>query len=207
MTHPTTTRRLVHAWPVRLTHWINALAMPCMFLSGWGIYNASPLFGFAFPTWATLGGWLGGSIAWHFAVMWVLVINGALYVLYSLASRHFRRDLLPIGVQTFRQDLMDALRFRLAHRLGTYNAVQRLMYWFVLAMGVLVVLSGLAIWKPVQFQALATLLGGFDRARYVHFLAMAGIGGFVIIHLTLVMLVPRTFLPMITGRAKETPHE
>ncbi|MBW5414548.1 cytochrome b/b6 domain-containing protein [Pseudomonas sp. MAG002Y] len=207
MTHPTTTRRLVHAWPVRLTHWINALAMPCMFLSGWGIYNASPLFRFAFPNWATLGGWLGGSIAWHFAVMWVLVINGALYVLYSLASRHFRRDLLPIGVQTFRQDLMDALRLRLAHRLGTYNAVQRLMYWFVLAMGVLVVLSGLAIWKPVQLQALATLLGGFDRARYVHFLAMAGIGGFVIVHLVLVMLVPRTFLPMITGRAKETHHE
>ncbi|GGM00656.1 cytochrome b/b6 domain-containing protein [Pseudomonas asuensis] len=207
MPYPTTEQRLVHAWPIRLTHWINALAMPCMFLSGWGIYNASPLFGFTFPAWATLGGWLGGSIAWHFAVMWVLAINGALYVLYSLASRHFRRDLLPIGVQAFRQDLTDALRFRLTHRLGTYNAVQRLMYWFVLVMGVLVVLSGLAIWKPVQLQALATLFGGFDRARYVHFLAMAGIGGFVIVHLALVMLVPRTFLPMITGRAKGADHE
>jgi thiosulfate reductase cytochrome b subunit len=178
-----------------------------MFLSGWGIYNASPLFAFTFPAWATLGGWLGGAIAWHLAVMWILVINGLIYVLYSTLSRHFQRDLLPISAMSFHQDIVGALRFRLSHRLGTYNAVQRLLYWLVLALGILVVMSGLAIWKPVQFQDLVMLMGGFDLARYVHFFAMAGIGGFVVIHLALVLLVPRTFLPMITGRSREIHDE
>lgn len=191
--------RPIHPWPVRLTHWVNAVGMVCMFLSGWGIYNASPLLPFTFPKALTLGGWLGGSIAWHFAVMWLLVINGLVYVLYGVFSRHFRRDLLPVRPAQVKRDALDALRLRLVHVHGQYNAVQRLMYWLVLAMGVLVVLSGLAIWKPVQFQELTSLMGGFDTARWVHFAAMAAIGAFVVVHLALVLLVPRTLLPMITG--------
>jgi len=199
----TSRRRLVHRWPVRLTHWLNALAMPCMFMSGWAIYNASPLFPFTFPAWATLGGWLGGAIAWHLAVLWVLLANGLIYLLYGLFSGHFRRDFLPLSPRAIGRDFAAAVRLRLGHQLGTYNAVQRLLYWGVLALGVLVVLSGLAIWKPVQLQVLATLLGGYDTARYVHFFAMAGIGAFVVVHLALVILVPRTLPPMITGRAHE----
>ncbi|RMV68589.1 hypothetical protein ALP05_04037 [Pseudomonas caricapapayae] len=191
--------RPIHPWPVRLTHWVNAAGMACMFMSGWAIYNASPLMPFTFPKYLTLGGWLGGSIAWHFAVMWLLVINGLLYVLYGVFSRHFKRDLLPVRPSDVKRDMNDALHFRLAHVKGRYNAVQRLMYWLVLAMGVLVVLSGLAIWKPVQFQGLVSLLGGFDFARWVHFGAMAAIGAFVVVHLVLVVLVPSTLLPMITG--------
>ncbi|KPX45994.1 cytochrome b/b6 domain-containing protein [Pseudomonas syringae pv. tagetis] len=191
--------RPIHPWPVRLTHWVNAAGMVCMFMSGWAIYNASPLMPFTFPKYLTLGGWLGGSIAWHFAVMWLLVINGLLYVLYGVFSRHFKRDLLPVRPSDVKRDMNDALHFRLAHVKGRYNAVQRLMYWLVLAMGVLVVLSGLAIWKPVQFQGLVSLLGGFDFARWVHFGAMAAIGAFVVVHLVLVVLVPSTLLPMITG--------
>ncbi|KAA8694690.1 Uncharacterized protein ALO80_03772 [Pseudomonas caricapapayae] len=191
--------RPIHPWPVRLTHWVNAAGMACMFMSGWAIYNASPLMPFTFPKYLTLGGWLGGSIAWHFAVMWLLVINGLLYVLYGVFSRHFKRDLLPVRPSDVKRDMNDALHFRLAHVKGRYNAVQRLMYWLVLAMGVLVVLSGLAIWKPVQFQDLVSLLGGFDFARWVHFGAMAAIGAFVVVHLVLVVLVPSTLLPMITG--------
>ena len=144
--------RTIHPWPVRLTHWLNAAGMVGMFMSGWGIYNASPLFGFTFAKSLTLGGWLGGSIAWHFAVMWLLVINGLAYVLYGVFSRHFKRDLLPVHASAVKRDVVDALRLRLAHKHGTYNSVQRLMYWLVLLMGVVIVLSGLAIWKPVQFQ-------------------------------------------------------
>jgi len=197
----------IHPWPVRLTHWINALGMPCMFLSGWGIYNASPLLPFKFPLWATLGGWLGGSIAWHLAVMWLLIVNASVYGLYGLFSRHFQRSFTPVTAQAVKRDLGQALTFTLKHHLGQYNAVQRLLYWAVLALGVLVVLSGLAIWKPVQLYWLAAPLGGFDVARYVHFIAMAGIGVFVLVHLILVALVPSTLWPMITGRARGQRHD
>ena len=202
----------IHSLTVRLTHWINALGMTCMFMSGWGIYNASPLFAFRFPPSFTLGGWLGGALAWHFAVMWLLLINGLIYVLYGLGSRHFKRDLLPVTARAVRRDLRNALRLRLVHEKGVYNAVQRLMYWLVLAAGVLILVSGVAIWKPIQFQELVALLGGYDFARYVHFAAMFAIGTFVVVHVVLVLLVPKTLLPMITGglrppNAGKTDHE
>ncbi|MGA5481025.1 cytochrome b/b6 domain-containing protein [Pseudomonas siliginis] len=200
-------QKKLHPWPVRLTHWLNAACMVCMFMSGWAIYNASPLFSFRFPASLTVGGWLGGALAWHFAFMWLLLINGAIYVLYGLASRHFKRELLPIGIAALKHDLTDALRFRLVHEKGVYNAVQRLMYWIVLAAGVLIVISGVAIWKPVQLQELVALLGGYDVARYVHFAAMAMIAAFVVIHLVLVILVPKTLLPMITGGVRTPDNE
>ncbi|WP_262138111.1 cytochrome b/b6 domain-containing protein [Pseudomonas sp. Marseille-Q5117] len=200
-------QKKLHPWPVRLTHWLNAACMVCMFMSGWAIYNASPLFSFKFPVSLTVGGWLGGALAWHFAFMWLLLINGAIYVLYGLASRHFKRELLPIGIAALKHDLTDALRFRLVHEKGVYNAVQRLMYWIVLAAGVLIVISGVAIWKPVQLQELVALLGGYDVARYVHFAAMAMIAAFVVIHLVLVILVPKTLVPMITGGVRTPNNE
>ncbi|WP_166554696.1 cytochrome b/b6 domain-containing protein [Pseudomonas moraviensis] len=200
-------QKKLHPWPVRFTHWINAACMVCMFMSGWAIYNASPLFSFRFPVSLTVGGWLGGALAWHFAFMWLLLINGAIYVLYGLASRHFKRELLPIGIAALKHDLTDALRFRLVHEKGVYNAVQRLMYWIVLAAGVLIVISGVAIWKPVQLQELVALLGGYDVARYVHFAAMAMIAAFVVIHLVLVILVPKTLVPMITGGVRTPDNE
>ncbi|MBB1580634.1 cytochrome b/b6 domain-containing protein [Serratia sp. OS31] len=191
--------RPVHPWPVRLTHWINLFAMVCMFMSGWEIYNASPLFGFRFPPQITLGGWLGGAIGWHLAVMWLLACNALCYVLWSLFRGHLQRDLLPLGLGALRRDIWQAVTLRLKHRHGHYNAIQKLMYLGVLLLGLLLVLSGLAIWKPVQLQGLVSLFGGFDIARYVHFFAMSGIGLFVVIHLLMVIIVPRTLWAMITG--------
>jgi thiosulfate reductase cytochrome b subunit len=193
--------RVVHPLAVRITHWLNALAILCMVTSGWAIYNASPIFPFAFPKWLTLGGWLGGAIAWHFAAMWLLAVNGLVYVIYGFVSGHFRRDFLPLTPAAVWRDFYAALTFKLSHRLGAYNAVQKLLYVAVLLMGVGVVISGLAIWKPVQFQFFTGLLGGYDTARIVHFAMMAGIAGFVAVHLALVALVPSTLPPMITGRA------
>lgn len=195
-------RVTIHPLIVRLTHWLNAFAMTCMVMSGWKIYDASPLFPFTIPGWATLGGWLGGALAWHFAAMWLLVANGLVYLAYGLASGHFRRHFLPLSAAGIWQDLRRALAFRLPHRLGRYNAVQRLLYLAVLLLGAGAVVSGLALWKPVQLQALTALLGGYEAARRIHFLAMAGIVGFVLVHLVLVALVPRTLPPMITGRAR-----
>ena len=193
---------VIHPLIVRLTHWINAVAIVCMVMSGWQIYDASPLFDFRFPVWMTLGGWLGGAIAWHLAAMWLLVGNALVYVAYGILGRHFARSFLPITPRAVWRDTRDALRLRLQHTLGTYNAVQRLLYVAVLLLGAAAVVSGLALWKPVQLQALDTLLGGYEVARRVHFLAMAGIVGFVAIHLALVILVPGTLVAMVTGRAR-----
>jgi thiosulfate reductase cytochrome b subunit len=195
-------RLLVHPLLVRLTHWINAFAIVCMVMSGWQIYDASPIFAFTFPPALTIGGWLGGAIAVHLAAMWLLVGNALVYVAYGFLSGHFRRSFLPLRLQEILRDLALALTFRLPHAAGRYNAVQRAMYVGVLLCGVLVVASGLAVWKPVQFDFLANLFGGFDFARVVHFGAMAGIVAFIVVHLLLVLLVPRTLPAMITGRAK-----
>ncbi|KQP07904.1 thioredoxin reductase [Methylobacterium sp. Leaf99] len=193
--------RPIHPLVVRITHWVNALAMLIMITSGWRIYNASPIFGdWAFPKSVTLGGWLGGALQWHFAGMWLLVANGLVYLTYGLISGHLRRRLTPLRPREIGHDFVAALRFRLPHDPGVYNAVQRLLYVAVLLIGIVIVLSGLAIWKPVQFAPLTALMGGYDTARIVHFLAMAGIAGFVAVHLALVLLVPRTLPAMIIGR-------
>ena len=194
-------RPLIHPVWVRVTHWINALAMLMMIGSGWQIYNASPLFGFTFPTQIALGNWLAGALLWHFAAMWLLVINGVVYVALGLLTGRFRRKLFPISPREVWRDLLAALRGRLAHDdLTVYNAVQRLLYVGILLTGVVIVLSGLSIWKPVQFQALTAFFGGYNTARYVHFAAMSAIVAFLVVHVTLAILVPKSLRAMIIGR-------
>lgn len=192
---------MIHPAWVRITHWINALAMLVMIGSGWEIYNASPLFGFAFPGSITLGGWLAGALLWHFAAMWLLAINGIVYVALGLITGRFRSKLLPIRPGEVVADVKAALALKLAHDdLSKYNAVQRLLYLGVILTGVLIVLSGLAIWKPIQLQWLTALFGGYDAARYVHFFAMAAIVGFLVVHVLLAVLVPKSLRAMLTGR-------
>ena len=190
----------IHSLPLRVTHWLNATAMAVMLSSGWRIYNASPLFPFACPDRMTLGGWLGGALAWHFAAMWLLAGNFAFYLGHGLATGHIRRRLLPLRPHDVWRDAMLALRFRLPHDGTRYNAVQRLLYVLSGCGIALAIVSGLAIWKPVQLYPLTCLLGGYEIARRVHFLAMAGIAAFIIVHLALVAIVPRTLRPMVTGR-------
>ncbi len=197
----TATAPVIHPRWVRVTHWINALAMLMMIGSGWQIYNASPLFGFEFPTQITLGGWLAGALLWHFAAMWLLVINGLVYVTLGIATGRFRRKLFPIRPGEVVHDLLAALRGRLAHEdLSVYNAVQKLLYVGVILAAFVIVLSGFSIWKPVQFQALTALFGGYNTARYVHFAAMSAIVAFLTVHVALAVLVPKSLRAMIIGR-------
>ncbi|RWR03260.1 thioredoxin reductase [[Pantoea] beijingensis] len=200
-------KKVLHPWPLRVCHWINVLVMVGMMMSGWGIYNASPLFDFTFPQVMTVGGWLGGNIAWHLAVMWLLAANGLIYLLWGLCSGHFKERFFPVSVASVWRDMRQALTFSLVHRAGHYNAVQKVMYLGVLLLGLLLVLSGLSIWKPVQFSGLVMLLGGFDIARYVHFFAMSGVLLFVIVHLLMVLLVPKTLPAMITGGRRKEPAD
>ena len=194
-------RPLIHPRIVRLTHWINAAAVTVMLTSGWQIYNASPLFSFRFPAWATLGGWLGGGLLWHFAAMWLLAGNGLVMLAYGLLSGRFRAKLLPITPGAVIADAKAALAGRLGHAdLAHYNSVQRLLYAGVLALLVLLVLSGASIWKPVQFASLAAVFGGYEGARLVHFFAMSGVAVFLILHLAMALLVPKSLRAMILGR-------
>ncbi len=168
---------------------------------GWQIYNASPIFDFTFPRSITLGGWLAGGIMWHFAAMWLLVSNGLVYLTLGIMSGRFRNKLFPIRLNELVGTIRDALTFRLRHDdLSVYNAVQRLLYVGVILAGIVIVLSGLSIWKPVQLQELTALFGGYDNARIVHFLAMALIVGFLAVHILLAVLVPKSLRAMITGR-------
>jgi thiosulfate reductase cytochrome b subunit len=195
----------IHPLAVRVTHWINAFAILLMVLSGWRIYNASPLFDFRFADEWTLGGWLAGALQWHFAAMWLLFLNGIAYLAYGVVSGHFRRKLLPLSPRAAVRDALDALRLRLKHDdLSVYNAAQRAAYLAAIALGILLVLSGLVLWKPVQLQTLGLLMGDYEGARYVHFFSMAGIVLFVAVHVLMVALVPRSLPTMITGRSRRT---
>jgi|SRR5262247_690889 len=198
---PAATGGAIHPLWVRVTHWINAVAILVMIGSGWQIYNASPLFPFTFPRGITLGGWLAGALLWHFAAMWVLAVNGIVYVTLGIVTGRFRKKLLPIRGRQLAADLGAALTLRLRHDdLSVYNAVQRLLYLGVILAGIVAVLSGLSIWKPIQLQELTALFGGYEAARYVHFFAMAAIVGFLLVHVVLAVLVPKSLRAMIVGR-------
>lgn len=191
----------IHPLWLRVTHWLNALAVVILAMSGWRIYNAAPFFDFVIPKDITLGGWLGGAIQWHFAAMWLLVGNGLVYLACNVASGRLLKKFFPVSPRAFVSDVLDALKGRLSHAdLAHYNTVQRVAYLFVIVDVIVLVLSGLVLWKSVQFPLLRELLGGYETARRVHFLAMAALVGFVGVHLLMVALVPRTLLAMIHGR-------
>ena len=186
---------------LRIVHWINAIAMVMMIGSGWQIYNASPLFNFTFSSALTIGGWLGGALLWHFAAMWLLMINGLVYLTLGIVTGRFRKKLLPISASGVIDDTRAALTFSLSHDdISKYNQVQKLLYAGIIVVGIVVVLSGLSIWKPVQFQYLTAIFGGYDIARYVHFTCMALIVGFLVVHIALALLVPKSLRAMIIGK-------
>lgn len=197
----TSRKHIVHPRWLRTMHWLNALVVFILMMSGWRIYNATAFLGFAIPDGITLGGWLGGAIQWHFAAMWILGVNGLLYLAVNLASGRLRHKFSPLSLRVLLADLLAALKGRLAHADPQhYNMVQRLAYLFVMLDSVLLVVSGLVLWKSVQFPVLRELLSGYEGARRIHFFAMAALAAFVVVHLVMVALVPRTLIYMVRGR-------
>lgn len=200
---PAATPKIYPLW-VRVTHWINVVAMFVMITSGWRIYDASPLFRFTFPPAITIGDGLdglSGALLWHFAAMWLFVVNGIVYVALGILTGRFRRKFLPICPADVLHDVRAALTGHLSHDdLSVYNAVQRLLYVGVILAGVVIVLSGISMWKPVQVQELTAAFGGYDAARFVHFFAMAAIVGFLLVHISLAIIVPKSLRAMIVGR-------
>lgn len=186
---------------LRLMHWANAFAIILLIRSGWQIYNATGFLHFTFPRWAALGGWLGGGIQWHFMAMWILVINAIIYAVYVIVSKRFVRQFLPISIPGIFRDLWAALRGRLSHADARhYNFVQKAAYLFAMVDIVVLIVSGCALWKSVQFAWARVLTGGYEPARYIHFTAMALMCAFIIVHVGMALLVPKTIKAMIWGR-------
>jgi thiosulfate reductase cytochrome b subunit len=202
--------RRLHPWPIRIMHWVNTVVMLIMITSGWGIYDDDVIIrGFHFSPFWRLGDWAAWSLNWHFAGMWFLVINGMIYLAYGFASGRFREKLLPIRPTDVTQTVIDTLHFKIAHEdITVYNAVQKLLYIIAILAGIAQVITGIAIWKPVQFSSLVSLFGGFQSARVLHFAGMTVIVGFLIVHVALALLVPKTLWAMITGgpRLKPSGH-
>lgn len=193
--------RRLHPLPVRIMHWINAAVMLVMITSGWGIYDDDVIVrGFRFSSFWRLGDWAAWSLNWHFAGMWFLTVNGLIYLIYGLTSGRLHERLLPIRPVELVRTIVDTLHFKIAHEdITVYNAVQKLLYIVVILAGISQVVTGLAIWKPVQLSGLVALLGGFQTARVLHFAGMAVIVGFLIVHVALALLVPKTLGAMVTG--------
>ena len=192
---------VIHPGWVRVTHWINAIAMLVMIGSGWQVYNASPLFAFSFPESITLGGWLAGALLWHFAAMWVLAVNGLVYIALGIATGRFRRKLLPITPGAVMADTKAALTSGCPTTISPNTTRCRSCSTPASSWSrIFIVLSGLSIWKPVQLQWLTALFGGYDAARYVHFFCMSAIVGFLVVHVLLALIVPKSIRAMVTGR-------
>jgi thiosulfate reductase cytochrome b subunit len=191
----------LHPVAVRIMHWINAAAMVIMIMSGWKIYNDDVIFSWLrFPDAITLGTWAQHGLQWHFFGMWIVVLNGLAYLIYGFVTGRLRRKLLPVSLHELIATVRDAMTLRLKHDdLTHYNAVQKLLYIGIIVVGILIVLSGLSIWKPVQFSELATLFYDFQTARLVHFLCMTAIVLFLIVHVNLALIVPRSLVAMVTG--------
>lgn len=215
---------VIHPLALRVLHWINAAAVIVMILSGWRIYDAAPIWDFEFPRDVTLGGWLAGALAWHFAAMWLLGANLLAYLLYGLLTGHFRRRLLPLSPAGAWRDMRGMGRdmrgmgldmrsmgrdmrgmgddSRAARAPGRYSAMQRIAYVFSIFALLAAMLSGLAVWKPVQLQELAAVMGGYEGARRLHFFAMAALVLFIVPHVALAVRVKGVLRPMVTGRAE-----
>ncbi len=208
-----------HHWVVRVTHWVNAVALTLMVGSGLRIFNAYPAFARkgeqfccypfehkAIPDILTFGGWLGGARHWHFAMMWVLVVNGLVYLTFIYLHGEWR-DLVPRKGDA--RDALAMIRFYLfvskthPHQ-GKHNAMQKATYCALPLLAIVIVLTGLAIWKPVQLGWITSIFGGYVWARYWHFMTMMALIVLSFAHIFMVFAVdPYSIQSIITGGYRE----
>jgi thiosulfate reductase cytochrome b subunit len=223
-----------HSLAVRLLHWINVLALAVLFMSGLQIFNAHPALNWGkssytgappffelahgFPHWITLPGvqWLAMGRRWHLFFAWVFVINGLIYVVYSIASRHLSQDLAPTRAdwRSIGRSIIDHLRLRHPHGAAArrYNVLQKLTYLFVI-FGLLpfVILMGWALSPRLDavVPGWVDIVGGRQSARTLHFIAAWALVAFVLVHVFEVAItgVVNNLRSMITGRyAIEKEH-
>lgn len=206
-----------HPWPVRFCHWLNSVSLLVLAASGLRIFLAFPSFGpkvpeqdfWKVPHFLTLGGWLGGALQWHFTFMWIYVATGVFYLGYHIFSGHYRQVLFtPRDVPGVWPMVRHYFFFgRKPPVTEPYNPLQKLAYTSVIGLGVLSVLTGMVLYKPVQFSGLAYLMGGFHLARVWHFAVLCGLLLFVVGHLVMVVLHGwDNFISMLTGWKKDPKY-
>ena len=199
-------REYQHPFIIRATHWVNFIALGLMVLSGLRIYNASQIWSFRIPDAFTLGGWLAGARQWHFFAMWLFVVNGLVWILYNILSKHGRRTTMFLrnDVSGILPMILYYLRIRKDHPpTQKYNSLQKLAYTSVAFLALGAVFSGIAIYWPVQFNTITELCGGYDTARVLHFGCMAGLVMFFAGHLFMVIISGwSNFWSMVTGWKK-----
>ena len=204
-----------HHWLVRVTHWLTVILIAGMIASGLQIYEAYSHFGMrgappypnlfdgrTLPEWARLGGWLAGGLMWHFTLMWPLIIVGGTYLTYLGVSGEWRKLIFkPSDVRPAIDMAKYYARLTREHPAqGKHNALQKQAYTGIILLGTLSVLTGLAVWKPIQLHWLTMVFGGYQVARYWHFWAMWLFVGFTVVHVFMVLVVePATLRAMITG--------
>jgi thiosulfate reductase cytochrome b subunit len=196
---------ITHPGGLRILHAINAIAVVGLLLSGIEIYRAAPFFPVRFPMWLSLGGDMKGAIRWHFLLMWVLLGNALVYALIRIKPSNGLVGVLPLSFRELWSDVCMAARFKLAHQTHTYNAIQKWLYASVWLVIMLAMLSGLALWKPIQLGGLSNLLGGYEMSRRVHFVAMTLLLAFVVLHVLMALMVPRTLASILVGRETSAP--
>lgn len=194
------TKKHIRSGLLRITHWLNAFLIIAMMLSGWGVYNGAPSFDFRFPEMLTVGTNAMESSQWHFGFMWLLIIAMSIYLAFGIVTGHFRRHFSWRSEARLLQDIKQAFSFKLKYQPGVYNAVQRIAYTVVVMLVVVLILSGIALWQPVQFQTLTLLMGDYEATRMVHFIATLLLVGFTILHLLMAFVSPKAIWAMITGK-------
>ncbi len=197
-----------HPLIIRITHWVNFIALCIMVTSGMRIYNASPIWNFEFPRALTLGGWLAGARMWHFFGMWLFALNGLVWFLYNVLSRHGRTTTLfrKVDLSGVLPMILYYLRMRKVHPPAKkYNSLQKLAYTTIPVAGLGSILTGMSLYWPVQFSRIAALFGGYDSARIVHFLFTCVLVLFFLGHMLMVLMAGwSNFVSIITGWKKTT---
>ena len=200
-------REFQHPFIIRFTHWVNFIALGVMVLSGLRIYNASPIWSFKIPAMFTFGGWLAGARQWHFFAMWLFFVNGIVWIVYNITTKHGRRTTLFSPSKDFSGILPMIkyyLRIQKAHpAVRKYNALQKLAYTGISVIAVGVIVSGIGIYWPVQFGWVTKIFSNYDTARIWHFLFMAALVLFFVGHIMMVLIAGwSNFVSMITGWKK-----
>lgn len=201
------TSTTIHKGSLRLLHWLNAMAVLVLISSGWAIYNADPFYDFSFTNPVLLGNFLTEALRWHLALAWFFFATVLLFIIFRVLMSVDGPALKPVSLKGVYADMIAAIAIRLHHSVGTYNQIQRIFYLSIMLLFFIVLLSGLALWKPVQLYALTELFGCYESTRRVHFWTMVSIVIFIVVHLFMIIITPSTLLSMIFGAETKNRKE
>ncbi len=193
----------IYALWLRICHIVHAFSAIMLMSSGWAIYNADPLYDFLFPKHISLGLYLTEALRWHFLLAWILLLTSVIYSVSRLVLNLGGPSIRHFSLMSILDTLYNAMRFSLFYRRGEYNPLQRLMYTGIFILSLMLVFSGVALWKPVQFNLLIDMFFGYEVVRHIHFWLMIVLFCFLIVHVCMILIHPSTLMNMIFGATRK----